>query len=81
MEELNKWTCLTYLGAARALGVSVWRVRYAVATGYLSSPSVVLKRRRLFSPAQVENMRSFFEKEAAAKCAVERAKETDVRDG
>jgi hypothetical protein len=81
LEELNKWTCLTYLGVARALGVSVWRVRYAVASGYLSPPSVVLKKRRLFSPAQVDDMRAFFEKEAAARGEVDRAKVTDVGDG
>jgi hypothetical protein len=67
MEELNKWNCPTYLGAARALGVSVWRVRYAVASGYIPAPETVLKNRLLFSPEQVEAMRRFFVKEDAAK--------------
>lgn len=45
------------------LGISVWRLRYAVECGYLPAPSVVLKRRALFSPEQVESMRRFFEME------------------
>lgn len=65
MDKLNKWNCLTYRGAARTLGVSVWRIRYAIDSGYLPSPSVVLKRRALFSPQQVEAMRDFFEVEDA----------------
>jgi hypothetical protein len=67
LDKLNKWNCLTYLGAARALGVSVWRIRYAVESGYLSAPSVVLKRRALFSPEQVEAVRGFFEVEDAVR--------------
>jgi hypothetical protein len=64
MEEINKFTCLTYLGAARSLGISVWRIRYGVESGYLPSPQVVLKRRWLFSPSQVEAIRLHFEREA-----------------
>ena len=67
MEELNKWTCLTFLGSARALGVSVWRIRYAVECGYIPAPETVLKKRFLFSPGQVKAMKSFFEKEDAAR--------------
>lgn len=63
MEELNKFNCLTFLGVARALQVSIWRIRYAVESGYLSAPSVVLKKRLLFSPDQVDGMRQFFEME------------------
>lgn len=63
MEKINKFTCKTYRGAAQTLDVSVWRIRYAVESGYLPSPSVVLKRRALFSPDQVEAMRNFFEVE------------------
>jgi len=70
VEKLNnKWNCLTYLAVARALGVSIWRIRYAVESGYVSGPSVVLKRRALFSPDQVEGMREFFEMENEAKRA------------
>lgn len=65
MRKFDKWNCLTYLGAAQALGVSLWRVRYAVESGYLPPPSVVLKRRPLFSPEQLEGMRQFFAKEEA----------------
>lgn len=67
MEKLNKWNCLSYSAAARELGVSVWRIRYGVDAAYLSAPSVVLKKRRLFSPQQVKAMRRFFLKEDAAK--------------
>ena len=67
MDNFNKWNCLTYEGAARALGVSLWRIRYAVDSGYVSAPSVVLKRRRLFSPEQIETMRRFFEVEDAVR--------------
>ena len=67
MDNINKWTCKTYEGAARILGVSMWRLRYAVESGYLSAPSVVLKRRALFSPEQVEAMRRFFKIEDAVK--------------
>jgi hypothetical protein len=70
LEKLNKWNCLTYSGAARALGVSMWRVRYAVESGYLPAPSVFLKRRALFSPDQVDAMRGFFETEEAQRIAV-----------
>jgi hypothetical protein len=61
MEQLNKWTCLTFLGAARVLGVTIWRLRYAVECGYLPPPTVVLRKRLLFSPDQVDGMRRFFE--------------------
>jgi hypothetical protein len=67
LDNINKWTCTTYEGAARMLGVSMWRLRYAVESGYLSAPSVVLKRRALFSPEQVEAMRRFFKIEDAVK--------------
>jgi hypothetical protein len=67
LDNINKWTCTTYEGAARMLGVSMWRLRYAVESGYLSAPSVVLKRRALFSPDQVEAMRRFFKIEDAVK--------------
>jgi hypothetical protein len=63
MENINKWTCMTYLGAARELGVSIWRLRYAIESRYLPPPSVVLKRRALFSPDQVSAMRQYFEEE------------------
>ena len=65
MDKLNKWNCLTYRGVARTLGVSVWRIRYAITSGYLPAPSVILKRRALFSPEQVEAMKGFFEVEDA----------------
>lgn len=65
MDKLNKWNCLTYRGVAQALGISVWRIRYAVESGYLLAPSVVLKRRALFSPQQVETIKGFFEVEDA----------------
>ena len=67
MDKLNKWNCLTYLGAARMLGVSVWRIRYAVESGYFSAPSVILKRRALFSPEQIEDMKTHFEIEEAVR--------------
>ena len=67
MEKLNKWTCKTYRGVARTLGVSVWRIRYAVESGYLPAPSVVLKLRSLFSPEQVEEIRGYFEVENAVR--------------
>jgi hypothetical protein len=67
LDKLNKWNCLTYRGAPRTLGVSVWRIRYAITSGYLPAPSVVLKRRALFSPEQVEAMRGFFEVEDAVR--------------
>jgi hypothetical protein len=63
--KLNKWNCLTYLGAARRLRVTQWRIRYAVQSQYLPPPSVVLKQRALFSPKQVEDMRAYFDKENA----------------
>lgn len=65
MDKLNKWNCLTYRDVARTLGVSVWRIRYAIDSGYLPAPSVVLKRRALFSPQQVETIKEFFEVEDA----------------
>jgi hypothetical protein len=67
LDNINKWTCTTYEGAARTLGVSVWRIRYAVESGYIPVPSVVLKRRALFSPEQIETMSEFFEVEDAVK--------------
>ncbi len=59
--------------AARKLGVSMWRIRYAVECGYLSAPSVVLKRRALFSPEQIEDMKAFFEMAAVERGAREKA--------
>jgi hypothetical protein len=67
LDNINKWTCTTYEGAARTLGVSMWRIRYAVESGYIPAPSVVLKRRALFSPEQIESMSEFFEVEDAVK--------------
>jgi hypothetical protein len=67
VEKLNKWNCLPYLSAARRLGVTVWRIRYAVECGYLPAPSVVLKKRLLFSPEQVRGMQKFFERESAER--------------
>lgn len=67
MDKLNKWDCLTYRGVARALGISVWRIRYAIDSGYLPAPSVVLKRRSLFSPEQIEAIRGFFEIEETVR--------------
>jgi hypothetical protein len=63
VDNINKFTCMTYEGAARILNVSVWRLRYAVDSGYLEAPSVLLKRRALFSPEQVKEMNEFFERE------------------
>lgn len=63
MENLNKFNCLTFLGAARTLGVSLWRIRYAVDSGYLPPPSAVLKKRLLFSPEQIAMMKRFFDME------------------
>jgi hypothetical protein len=63
LDNINKWTCKTYRGAAQTLDVSIWRIRYAVESGYLSAPSVVFKRRALFSSEQVEAMRGYFEVE------------------
>jgi len=63
MTEFNKWTCLTYRAAAEAAGVSLWRLRYAVESGYLPPPVVVLKRRPLFSPDQLAAIRRYFEQE------------------
>lgn len=74
MEKVNKWNCITYLGAARELGISIWRLRYAVDCGYLDKPSVVLKRRALFSQGQLEQMRQYFEQEEQ-----HRRKLTDLR--
>jgi hypothetical protein len=67
MEIVNKWDYLTYLGAARRLRITVWRVRYAVDCGFLSPPSVVLRKRRLFSPEQLVDMQRFFDLEEAMK--------------
>ena len=47
---------MTFLGSARALRVSVWRIRYAVECGYIPAPETVLKKRLLFSPTQVNAM-------------------------
>ena len=63
MEKHDKWNCATYRAAAQTLEVSIWRLRYAVESRYLPSPAVVLKRRALFSPDQVEAMRVYFQKE------------------
>jgi hypothetical protein len=63
VEETNKFTCLTYVGVARLLGVSISRIHYSVESGYLPAPDVVLKRRPLFSPSQVEAIRRHFQRE------------------
>jgi hypothetical protein len=67
LENINKFSYKTYRGAAQTLGVSVWRIRYAVESGYLPAPSVILKRRPLFSSEQVESMRGYFELEDAMR--------------
>ncbi len=67
MEIIDKWTCKTYRGAALKLGVTIWRIRYAVECGYVPAPSVVLKRRALFSPEQMQAMTRYFEMEAMAR--------------
>jgi len=67
MTIFAKWDCLTCKAAAETLGVSLWRLRYAVDSGYLPLPAVVLKRRALFSTQQVEAMRRYFEREDAAR--------------
>jgi hypothetical protein len=64
MIELTKFDCFTYAGAAEALGVAVWRLRYAVDSGYLPRPGVVFRRRALFAPSQIEWMRAYFAREA-----------------
>jgi len=70
---------MTYRSAARTLGVSVWRIRYAVESGYLAAPSVVLKRRALFSPGQIERMKRFFEREDALR--MQTREETRMESG
>ena len=69
---INKFTCVSCEGAARLLGVSAGKIRYGVESGYIAAPSVVLKRRALFSPDQIEAMRGFFEMEDAVKRQKER---------
>ena len=63
MTNLKKWDCYTYSKAAEVLGVSVSKLRYAVDAGYLPLPEVVLKRRALFAPSQIEVMREYFARE------------------
>lgn len=63
MRELTKFDCFTYSQAAEALGVAVWRLRYAVDSGYLPRPGVVFKRRAMFAPSQIEWMRAYFDRE------------------
>lgn len=41
----------------------MWRLRYAVDSGYLPGPGVVFKRRALFAPGQIEGMRAYFSRE------------------
>lgn len=60
MTKFHKWECHTFASAAEALGVAVWRLRYAVTSGYLPRPGVRFKRRALFSPGQVAWMRTYF---------------------
>lgn len=67
MTPFNKWECFTFAAAAEALGVAVWRVRYAVESGYLPRPGVVFRRRPLFCPGQVEWMRAYFDRDATAR--------------
>lgn len=82
MENLrNKWTCHTCRSAARALGVTVWQIRYAIESGYLPAPSVVLRRRPLFSEEQVETMRAYFEMESVVKRRATEAKTREAKEG
>ena len=67
MEEINKFSCLTYLGVSRTLGINVSRIRYSVDCGYLPAPEIVLKRRPLFSPSQVEAIRQHFVREESER--------------
>lgn len=60
MTKFNRCDCFTYAGAAEVLGVAVWRLRYAVDSGYLPRPSVRFKRRAMFGPGQLEWMRAYF---------------------
>jgi hypothetical protein len=60
MRQFTKFDCFTYSQAAEALGVSVWRLRYAVDSGYLPRPGVVFRRRAMFSPGQIDWMRAYF---------------------
>jgi hypothetical protein len=60
MRHFTKLDCFTYTQAAAALGVAVWRLRYAVDSDYLPRPGVRFKRRALFSQGQVEWMRVYF---------------------
>jgi hypothetical protein len=69
MTRFDKWECFTFGGAAEMLGVAVWRVRYAVESGYLPRPDVVFRRRALFSPGQVEQMRTYFDRVTAPRLA------------
>lgn len=62
MTRIDKWECFTCAAAAEALGVAVWRVRYAVDSGCLPRPGVVFRRRALFSPGQLEWMRAYFDR-------------------
>jgi hypothetical protein len=62
MTNITKWDCYTYGGAAEVLGVPVWRLRYAVDSGYLPRPGVVFKRRAMFAPSQIEWMRAYFDR-------------------
>lgn len=78
MEKLDKWNCSTYRGAARILGVTIWRLRYAIESRYLPPPGVVLRRRALFSPDQVEAMRCFFEKDDEYRRMAENSPKSSV---
>jgi hypothetical protein len=69
MTQITKWECFTFAAAAEALGVAVWRVRYAVGSGYLPRPGVVFRRRALFSPGQLEWMRAYFERDTVRRPA------------
>jgi hypothetical protein len=60
MTVFNKLMCHTYTSAAKSLGVSVWRLRYAVESGYLPRPIVRFKLRAMFAPGQIEWMRAYF---------------------
>ncbi len=68
MTQPSKWDCLTFTAAAEVLGVAVWRIRYAVDTGYLPRPGVVFRRRALFSPGQIEWMRAYFGRIGKSDC-------------
>jgi hypothetical protein len=60
MTKIHRWECFTYTGVAKLLGVAVWRIRYAVKSGYLPRPGVRFKSRAMFGPGQIDSMRAYF---------------------